>query len=66
MEVPALRSIVFEIPGTPRAILQRVGGKLRCIIRVEDAIILVAEIEHALQALTRDILDDLPTTDDDS
>lgn len=43
-----IRSVTFEIPPHPQAIIQRRGGKRLVVIRLEDARKLVAELEDAL------------------
>ncbi len=42
------RSITFEIPDSPRAVIQRSAGKTIVVMRVEDARALLAELEEGL------------------
>ncbi len=42
------RSVTFEIPKSPRAVIQRVGRKTVVVIRLEDASALLADLEQAV------------------
>ncbi len=43
-----IRSVTFEIPPHPQAIIQRRGGKRLVVIRLEDASVLLAELGQAV------------------